>query len=133
MLSVPSRSKNSNNNIFRLSAQLRARDEAAADLNRKTGDFSLYKYYIGFLGIGNLFLSGSLTGICAVFVTLPQYWLKLWTESENGSTAFYASGLFLMAFLSWFGTSAQVWSTLTRMSPHSGLRFHQRLLDLVMG
>ncbi|KAK6853983.1 hypothetical protein PG995_010795 [Apiospora arundinis] len=114
-----------------LSHQLRANAETELDLARQTGDTALYGYYLRFIDLMTLlFLVGD-TAIYAFFVTIPQYWLQLWTESDGESTAYYVSIYFFLSSVSWASTSAQLWSVLTRLAPQSGLRAHQRLLDII--
>ncbi|KAK7996449.1 hypothetical protein PG989_004489 [Apiospora arundinis] len=114
-----------------LSHQLRANAETELDLARQTGDTALYGYYLRFIDLMTLlFLVGD-TAIYAFFVTIPQYWLQLWTESDGESTAYYVSIYFFLSSVSWASTSAQLWSVLARLAPQSGLRAHQRLLDII--
>ncbi|KAI1326803.1 putative ABC transporter [Xylariaceae sp. FL0255] len=116
----------------KLGAQLRAKGDTGRDLARQTGDTALYGYYLGFLDLNNLvYLVGSIA-IYSIFITVPQYWLRLWTSSGADSTAFYVGGFLLISLTSWLFTSVQGWSVLIRFSPQSGLRLHQRLLHIAM-
>ena len=90
----------------KLSAQIRAKDEAEMDLARQSGDSALYGnlpfflkvedvtnvrvgYYLSFVGSENLFLLITCTASFAFFITIPQYWLQLWTESSGSNTVFF--------------------------------------------
>ncbi|KAE8384470.1 P-loop containing nucleoside triphosphate hydrolase protein [Aspergillus alliaceus] len=115
-----------------LSAQLRANAETEIDLARQTGDPALYGYYLSFIDFENIFFLIISTLLYAFFITIPQYWLRLWTELDGRNTAFYVSGFLILSTLSWISTSAQMWSILIRLAPQSGLRLHQRLLHIVM-
>ncbi|KAI1121698.1 putative ABC transporter [Nemania abortiva] len=119
-------------NFDKLAAQLRAKDETQADLTRKTGDFSLYGYYYKFIGVLNMFFLVTTTSVYAFFITIPQYWLQLWTEVGGNSTGFYITGYLFLSFMSWLSTSIQVWSLGIRLAPQSGSRLHQHLLNIVM-
>lgn len=120
------------NNYNTLSAQLRAKDETELDLARQTGDMALYGYYIGFIDLVNLFYLVSDTSIYSFCITMPQYWLRLWTELGESSTSFYVIGYFCLSVVSWVTTSAQAWVVLIRLAPQSGLRIHARLLKIIM-
>ncbi|KAK4233232.1 P-loop containing nucleoside triphosphate hydrolase protein [Achaetomium macrosporum] len=115
-----------------MSAKLNSqvRQEAEADLARKTGDLGLYWYYFRFVGLFNLALLTSCTVSYSLFVTLPQHWLKLWTES-SGHGYFYMCGFMCLSLISWASTNGTMWSTVIRIAPHSGLMTHMRLLITV--
>lgn len=49
------------------------------------------------------------TATYAIFITIPQYWLQMWTESGLSSTKYYVSGYLLIAFMAWASTSMQMW------------------------
>ncbi|KAF8851871.1 putative ABC transporter [Acephala macrosclerotiorum] len=116
----------------KLNAQMRARDEAEVDLSRQTGDFALYGYYFRFAGLTNILLLTGFTASHAFFITIPQYWLQLWTQSNNSSPLFWILGFLFLSIMSWASTSLGImWSTLIRLAPQSGMRLHQRLLDIV--
>ncbi|KAK0641279.1 ABC transporter type 1, transmembrane domain-containing protein [Cercophora newfieldiana] len=133
---IPSSSGQRENGVAqnsKLTGQLRARDEAEVDLARKTGDMALYGYYFRCVGYLNLAILTCFVVPHTFFVTIPQYWLELWTDSSGQDTAFYVCGILLLAFLSWTTTNGIMWSTLILLAPQSGLRLHQRLLDVVSG
>ncbi|KAK0708156.1 putative ABC transporter [Lasiosphaeris hirsuta] len=117
----------------KLSAQLRAKDEAEADLSRKTGDFALYAYYFRFVGLRNFVLVVLFPAIYSFFIIIPQYWLQLWTESDGNNTAFYISGFLFLSFMSWLSTNGTLWSTVILLAPQSGLKLHAHLLKIVTG
>ncbi|KAJ8131478.1 hypothetical protein O1611_g2147 [Lasiodiplodia mahajangana] len=119
-------------NFDKLSAQLRVKDETKADLARHTGDLSLYSYYYSFIGLVNMFFLVATTSVYAFFITIPQYWLQLWTEFGGKNTGFYITGYLFLSFMSWSSTSLQVWSLGIRLAPQSGSRLHQHLLNIVM-
>lgn len=123
-------------NYNKLSAQLLAKDATEQDLARQTGDTTLYScsppglptramltdhlgYYLSFSDLANVFHLVSDTSIYSFCMTIPQYWLRLWTESGDNSTAFYVGGYVLLSTISWITTSAQAWyvSTLSFAGP----------------
>ncbi|KAM3427341.1 hypothetical protein NHJ13734_009013 [Beauveria thailandica] len=118
-------------NLNSLNAQLRIKDEDEVDLARQTGDTALYHYYLGFIDRFDFIFLNVDTFIYAFFITIPQWWLKLWTEAAGNSNSFYLSGFLVVSFLSWALTSAQMWSVLIRIAPQSGSRLHSRLLRII--
>lgn len=111
-------------NFDKLKAQVRAKDEAEVDLSRQTGDLALYGtvpaqtmnptslnsgYYFGFVGLINLLLLASCTASYSFFITIPQYWLQLWTESNGRNSVFYICGFLLLSTMSWTSTSVMMW------------------------
>ncbi|KAF7939946.1 uncharacterized protein EAE98_000073 [Botrytis deweyae] len=115
----------------RLSAQVRAKDEAEIDLSRRSGDSALYGYYLNFVGSKNLFLIIACTAAYAFFITIPQYYLQFWTESDGGNTLFWVLGFLFLSFMSWITTSIQMWIVLIQLASQSGFRIHERLLHIV--
>lgn len=71
--------------------------EAAADLTRKTGDTAVYGYWLRSIGwrLGGSFLLGNL--LYAFFLTFPQFWLKWWTDDEEGHMVMYMLGYLLLS------------------------------------
>ncbi|KAF7162579.1 hypothetical protein CNMCM5623_007825 [Aspergillus felis] len=103
-------------NSDELSAQLRAKDETEIDLARRTGDPALYGYYLSFIDFMNVFFLITSTVSYAFFITIPQYWLRLWTELGGRKTAFYVGGFLFLSTLSWASTSAQMCAPLSYFS-----------------
>ncbi|PYI35295.1 putative ABC transporter [Aspergillus indologenus CBS 114.80] len=114
-----------------LGAQLRAKDETEMDLARQTGDPALYAYYLRSIDIINLILLIATSASYSTFITIPQYWLRLWTESNGRNTAFYVGGFLFLSTMSWMSTSVMMGILVIRIAPQSGKRLHQRLLDIV--
>ncbi|KAI1318298.1 putative ABC transporter [Xylariaceae sp. FL0255] len=118
-------------NFAKLGNQVRVKDETRTDLERRTGDPSLYAYYLNFIGLVDILLLVSTTASYAFFITAPQLWLQLWTQNREGSVSFYVSGFLFLSAMSWLSTSAQMWAVLIRLAPRSGSRLHRRLLDIM--
>ncbi|KAI1427713.1 putative ABC transporter [Xylaria sp. FL1777] len=118
-------------NFDKLSAQVRAKDETEVDLSRQTGDPALYGYYFRFSGFTNLLILVTCIAIYSFFITIPQYWLQLWTEGDGANSAFYMYGLLFLSFMSWISTSIMMWSVLIGLAPYSGSQLHQHLLQIV--
>ncbi|KAI1297079.1 putative ABC transporter [Xylaria venustula] len=117
----------------KLSSQLQAKQEAEEDLVRQTGDLALYGYYFRFVGWTTFLLLVGCTASYSFFITIPHYWLNIWTSAEEhpGSMFFYVSGYLLLAFISWVSTDGTMWTTNIRLAPKSGLKTHQHLLQPV--
>ncbi|KAJ2990299.1 hypothetical protein NUW58_g3015 [Xylaria curta] len=118
-------------NFDKLSAQVQAKEEAGADLARRTGDATLYAYYFYSVGLTNLLLLITTTAVYAFFITFPQYWLQLWTEESGKNIWFYTTGYIILSAISWASTSTQMWSVIIHLAPQSGWRLHERLLNVV--
>ncbi|KAI8946261.1 putative ABC transporter [Xylaria longipes] len=118
-------------NFDKLSRQILTTNDNEADLSRNTGDSELYKYYFGFVGVVNMSILVACTAAYGFFITIPQYWLQLWTEAGHGHTGLYTCGFLLISFFSWLSTSIQMWSIVIRLAPQSATGIHQRLLCIV--
>jgi hypothetical protein len=66
-------------------------------------------YYLSFIDFENIFFLITSTVLYAFFITIPQYWLRLWAELGGRNTAFYVCGFLILSTLSWISTSAQMW------------------------
>ncbi|KAJ9151860.1 Canalicular multispecific organic anion transporter 2 [Pleurostoma richardsiae] len=106
---------------------------ASKDLQRRTGDSSLYGYYFKSAGVANIILMVACTVLYGFFITFPQYWLKWWTESRSANTIFFVTGYLVLLLLAWIITNGQMWSTVLRIAPQSGIVLHRRLLRAIMG
>ncbi|KAA8566279.1 hypothetical protein EYC84_008879 [Monilinia fructicola] len=115
----------------KLGAHVRAKDEAEADLARQSGASTLYRYYLRFVGLKNILLLITCTATYSFFITIPQYYLQVWTNSSGSSTVSYVFGFLFLSFVSWISTSSQMWTVIIRLAPQSGLRLHERLLYIV--
>ncbi|KAM0810192.1 putative ABC transporter [Seiridium cardinale] len=100
--------------------------------SRSEGDSSLYGYYFKYAGYANLVLLVAPTAVLSFCINFPQYWLKLWTESDNSATWLYMAGYIIIALTAWCATNGTAWSTSIRIAPHSGLALHSKLLNTVL-
>ncbi|KAK2039144.1 ABC transporter [Colletotrichum somersetense] len=103
----------------------------------KSGDTSLYWYYlkpIGWVfGVTSLVLA-VLDTFCQVF---PQVWLKFWTENKFGdgqaNVALYF-GIFATVSILGLGViGVHIWFMFVKIIPRSSLELHSILLRTVMG
>lgn len=112
-----------------VSAKVRVIAEAHADLQRMTGDVSLYsmyrtphtaslshgslrhaEYYLITAKWRNILLLMACTSSYSFFVTITHYWLQRWTESPNTDAAFYILGYIILAAMAWISTNGSMWS-----------------------
>ncbi|RYP57812.1 hypothetical protein DL769_009262 [Monosporascus sp. CRB-8-3] len=109
--------------------------EAGVDLERykRSGDIALYVYYFRLAGYINLALLIGWAAAYAFFVSVPQLWLKWWTESDGNNTGYYIIGFLLLCIFALASTHGTIWATVIRLAPRSGIQVHQHLLSIVMG
>ncbi|TDZ22764.1 ABC transporter atnG [Colletotrichum orbiculare MAFF 240422] len=110
--------------------------EEEEDMRRQLGDWSVYSYYFGSVGMVLVGIMLFLQITWAFFSTFPTIWLKFWTdhnaEHPNQDSAYYlgayaafqVSGVLCFAVLIWF--------VLVPVASKSGINLHQRLLTTVM-
>ncbi|KAI1466683.1 P-loop containing nucleoside triphosphate hydrolase protein [Daldinia caldariorum] len=115
-----------------LSRQQRSYDDIAIDSKRKTGDSALYSYYLKATGLGNFAFMVTSIATCSFFVTFPQYWLKLWTDSKSSNNWIFIGGYVALYLIAWISTNGIMWSTIILVAPHSGLVLHSKLLKIIM-
>ncbi|KAI1209043.1 ABC transporter [Annulohypoxylon truncatum] len=114
-----------------LPQQQRSYDDVTVDSKRKTGDSSLYGYYIKAAGLGNSALMIACTVTYSFFITFPQYWVKMWTSSGSSNDWFYIGGYIILNFIAYVATNGIAWTIHLRMAPHSGLVLHSKLLHTI--
>ncbi|TGO08777.1 hypothetical protein BTUL_0192g00110 [Botrytis tulipae] len=108
-----------------------------ADLNRQTGDASVYQYYfasIGWVPTGIFFLLVLIFGAAS---KLPEIALNYWTRAvavEGNKANPYWLGIYgMLSAIALIGFVAGISHLMLYMMPKSAKVLHQRLLDSVMG
>ncbi|KJK75094.1 hypothetical protein H634G_09729 [Metarhizium anisopliae BRIP 53293] len=96
------------------------------DLNRKTGNLSLYGYYFKSAGLFNAIFMIGCTATYSFFITFPHYWLKRWTEADQNVEWLYMMVYGLLALFAWVATNGTMWSTFMLVTPRSGLFLHSK-------
>ncbi|KAI2473576.1 ABC transporter [Annulohypoxylon bovei var. microspora] len=114
-----------------LPQQQRSHDDIALDSKRKTGDSTLYGYYINAAGLGNFGLMVACIASTSFFVTFPQYWVKIWTDSRSNDDWFFIGVYITLNFIAWVSTNGHAWTTNIHIAPHSGLVLHSKLLHTI--
>ncbi|KAL6892104.1 P-loop containing nucleoside triphosphate hydrolase protein [Trichoderma evansii] len=102
--------------------------DAISDLNRASGDMSLYGYYIKSIRYRNFLILLACTASYSFFVTFPQYWLNKWTAAPPSDTMFYIGGYIILSLLGWASTNGSMWSTNILIAADSGIELHRRIL-----
>ncbi|PMD29625.1 hypothetical protein L207DRAFT_615485 [Hyaloscypha variabilis F] len=107
------------------------------DASRRTGDVTIYLYYIRAVG-----WIPSLTFVLAIsaFVfclSFPTIWVKWWAASNvtapNQKFGFYLGIYGLLGVMALVSLVISCWQLIITMVPRSGERFHKVLLDTVLG
>ncbi|KAH8879372.1 ABC transporter [Thozetella sp. PMI_491] len=102
------------------------------DLNRKTGDFSLYRYYFGSIKLGHALTLAFFITLEVSSATFSQIWFKMWSEAGGGQFALYASVYMILPFITAAGIGGFVWAFFILIAPASSNKLHFILLKTVM-
>ncbi|KAH7034680.1 ABC transporter-like protein [Microdochium trichocladiopsis] len=97
----------------------------------QNGDASLYAFYVEAAGYKNFLFMASCSAIYSFFITFPQYWLKMWTDTTQNDDAPFVLGYASLVLAAWLTTNAMMWSTVIHIAPHSGRTLHSKLLSIV--
>ncbi|KAG8530148.1 uncharacterized protein KY384_005631 [Bacidia gigantensis] len=116
--------------------ETKALSETELDANRRTGDLSVYKYYVTTVGVTPAVIF--MVAICGyVFsMSFPQIWLKWWSDAnEKHPNERLGYWLGIYALLSVGGLVALIvgcWALIVTMVPQAGRSFHRKLLNTVL-
>ncbi|KAI4728374.1 putative multidrug resistance protein [Aureobasidium sp. EXF-10728] len=105
-------------------------DEISA-LDRRLGDFSVYKYYGKRVGLAWLvaFLACQFTKIS--LESLPDLWVQFWTADHGAQMDMYISVMFVIAIFCTVFVYVSLWVIMIKIVPKSGLRLHWTLLSTI--
>nr|AAP78734.1 ABC transporter [Alternaria brassicae] len=112
-------------------------DEIQAEANRRTGDTAIYLYYIGTVGwIPTMIFIFSI--IIFIFgISFPTIWVKMWAEYNeqhpNERLGYWLGIYAMLGGLALFFLIVSCWQLIITMVPRSGVIFHKKLLDTVLG
>ena len=110
--------------------------ESELDANRRTGDLSVYGYYIN--TVGRFAAISFVAAICGyVFcMSFPQIWLGWWSEYNdehpNQRLGYYLGIYALLGVGGLIALIVGCWQLIVTMVPQAGAKFHQRLLRTVL-
>ncbi|CAG8888161.1 unnamed protein product [Penicillium egyptiacum] len=112
-------------------------DDQHTDLSRRTGDWTVYRFY--FQNIGWPLLSVFLA-CCVLFIlglSFPQIWLQWWTsanEQHPNEHVYYWLGVYAaLSFFSLLTTFIGTWILIMIIQPRTARRFHEILLRTTTG
>nr|WOF01069.1 canalicular multispecific organic anion transporter 1 [Corynespora cassiicola] len=112
-------------------------DDLQAETNRRTGDSAIYLYYVRAVGwIAAIIFIVSVT-IFIFAQSFPTIWVKLWAEYNdefpNQRLGYYLGIYGMLGGLALLFLIISCWQLIITMVPRSGVAFHKRLLDTVLG
>ncbi|KAH6718942.1 putative ATP-binding cassette transporter [Leptodontidium sp. MPI-SDFR-AT-0119] len=110
---------------------------AELEINRQSGDLTVYKYYFRATGWFNTaaFFASIITFGVATKMTefLLTYWTKAVDSRGNEVNTFYLGLYAMLAITGMFGLCLAVYMVALKMVPSSAQLLHERLLNTVMG
>ncbi|KAI0126126.1 putative ABC multidrug transporter [Xylariales sp. AK1849] len=103
------------------------------ELTRKTGDISLYKFYLNSIGAW-LFIGWLFLGAGYIFSgKIPQIWLRIWTENGTSNhAASYFGGYLGFGLLCTLFSGLCIYYFMIIVVPKSAQNLHWLLLEAVM-
>ncbi|CEJ94795.1 hypothetical protein VHEMI10305 [[Torrubiella] hemipterigena] len=105
--------------------------DAEQDVDRRTGDFSLYLYYIQSAGWKAVLIVAVCCFVTSSNVVAPL-WTKLWKDAPESDFTFYLVGYLVLSFIAWLGTSCQMTTFLLLLGQRSSANLHHRLLYSIL-
>ncbi|TVY29246.1 ABC transporter [Lachnellula hyalina] len=104
-----------------------------ADLSRRIGDISVYKYYLHAIGWKNVTVS-IVTSVIYMFCTIfPPLWLTWYANGTVSSLPLFISIYAVSAVIALCAIALVLFNLYMRITPESGARLHEVLLRSVMG
>ncbi|CRG90845.1 Multidrug resistance-associated protein 1 [Talaromyces islandicus] len=102
------------------------------DLRRATGDSSVYKYYLRYVGWANAVIFIFFVTMNVFSSTYSQIWLQRWADRGGGQKPLYVTVYFLLAICNTVGNGGYVWASLILISPSTARRLHYVVLKTIM-
>ncbi|GIZ49230.1 hypothetical protein CKM354_001226500 [Cercospora kikuchii] len=107
------------------------------DLARKTGDITVYKYYLQSIGLKFCLILGITIVGFAIGEKAPDLWFRFWSQAEAGGNrsiplAVWITIAFLFALIFIGSAGTHIWVMLVHAVPKSSAQLHKQLLDAVM-
>jgi ABC-type multidrug transport system fused ATPase/permease subunit len=112
-------------------------DDIQAEANRRTGDASIYLFYVRSVGwIATMIFVVSIT----IFIfgqSFPTLWVKWWASFNarypNERLGYYLGIYGMFGGVALIFLIISCWQLIITMVPRSGVVFHKKLLDTVLG
>ncbi|KAK6200636.1 hypothetical protein LQW54_009679 [Pestalotiopsis sp. IQ-011] len=107
-------------------------DVELMDLTRRTGDISVYWYYLKSAGAPIVILFLALNLAFGFTSAASPYILRAWSESGGRDTWFYVSMYALSAVLGFFFIAGIIMSVFITLNSRAGIALHYKLLKTIM-
>ena len=111
-------------------------DEANEEVNRRTGDLSVYGYYFRSIGWPKSLATLALYLAYVFLFKFPQVWLQMWTDAASipggANDAYYLGVYGALTVLSVGVVFGTIWFWFVVVVPSSAQNLHRKLLDVVM-
>lgn len=111
-------------------------EETQLEVNRRTGDLSVYYYYarsVGVLAVITFVVAMSAYVFC---ISFPQIWLGWWADANaqapNQNLGYYIGMYALLGAIGLISLIVSCWQIIITMVPQSGENFHWKLLTTVL-
>lgn len=105
-------------------------------LIQKSGDITLYSYYLNMLDRRLVLAFGVLCTVASAWPVVPNLWLKWWTEANESpepiNTAYYYTVFFVVNIMEVFFMLSTIYVALLCIAPMGLRRSHTRLLKAMM-
>ncbi|KAI4853346.1 putative ABC transporter [Aureobasidium sp. EXF-8845] len=103
------------------------------DLARRTGDWSIYKFYFGNFQKRYLAMFVACSAGAAFSSRFSQILLKWWTADEGSNLGMYLSIYALLALAQTSFSNLNMWVVFLKMIPASAVNMHRTLLATIAG
>ncbi|KAG9838787.1 putative ABC transporter, partial [Aureobasidium melanogenum] len=103
------------------------------DLARRTGDWSIYKYYFSNFHKRHLAMFVAFSVGAAFSSRFSQIWLNWWTADDDSNLGLYLTVYAVLALVQTCSSNLNMWVVFLKMIPDSAINMHRTLLYTVAG
>ncbi|KAG9674462.1 putative ABC transporter, partial [Aureobasidium melanogenum] len=103
------------------------------DLARRTGDWSIYKYYFSNFPKRYLAMFAAFSVGAAFSSRFSQIWLNWWTADDDSNLSLYLTVYAVLALAQTCFSNLNMWVVFLKMIPDSAINMHRTLLYTVAG
>ncbi|KAH0274733.1 putative ABC transporter, partial [Aureobasidium melanogenum] len=103
------------------------------DLARRTGDWSIYKYYFSNFHKRYLAMFAAFSIGAAFSSRFSQIWLNWWTADDDSDLGLYLTVYAVLALAQTCFSNLNMWVVFLKMIPDSAINMHRTLLYTVVG